>query len=234
MRSIATASTDLRPHLSSIPRDPRTLYARYHLNPVTDIFVCCPACYSLYPYDQNVSSRVEDDPLRNIYIDDPSTLSTEPLGLCPFYCNHQATQASQPCRTALLQWIRVRSTWYKVPRLKYEPQNFRIWLGRLLLRPGFEQLVESAFRHGPRDPMLGIGDGRILRNVCGADGLPFLPGPSSELRLAFTYSMDGFNPFGMKPAKQQVSSTAIWLILLNLPLELQYRSEYMFLAGIVP
>jgi hypothetical protein len=46
--------------------------------------------------------------------------------------------------------------------------------------------------------------------------------------------MDSFNPYHMKEAKQTVSSTAIWLVLLNLPSHLRYRPENMFLAGIIP
>jgi len=46
--------------------------------------------------------------------------------------------------------------------------------------------------------------------------------------------MDSFNPYHMKESKQTVSSTAIWLILLNLPSHLRYRPENMFLAGIIP
>jgi hypothetical protein len=46
--------------------------------------------------------------------------------------------------------------------------------------------------------------------------------------------MDSFNPYHMKEAKQTVSSTAIWLILLNLPSHLWYRPENMFLAGVIP
>lgn len=54
------------------------------------------------------------------------------------------------------------------------------------------------------------------------------------MRLAFSFSMDSFNPYHMKEAKQMVSSIAIWLILLNLPSHLWYRPENMFLAGIIP
>ncbi len=38
----------------------------------------------------------------------------------------------------------------------------------------------------------------------------------------------------MKEAKQTVSSTAIWLVLLSLPPHMRHRPENMFLAGVVP
>jgi hypothetical protein len=62
----------------------------------------------------------------------------------------------------------------------------------------------------------------------------FLPGPANETRMAFSFSMDSFNPYHMKEAKQTVSSTAIWLILLNLPPHLRFHHKNMFLAGIIP
>ena len=65
-------------------------------------------------------------------------------------------------------------------------------------------------------------------------GERFLPGPANEMHLAFSFSMDSFNPFHMKEAKQTVSSTAIWLVLLNLPPHLRYRPENMFLTSIIP
>ncbi|KAH9172228.1 hypothetical protein EDB89DRAFT_1824991, partial [Lactarius sanguifluus] len=65
-------------------------------------------------------------------------------------------------------------------------------------------------------------------------GKHFLPGPVDEMCLAFSFSMDSFNPYHMKEVKQMISSTAIWLILLNLLSHLQYHQENMFLASVIP
>ncbi len=46
--------------------------------------------------------------------------------------------------------------------------------------------------------------------------------------------MDGFNPFIMKEAGKQVSVGAIYMVLLNLPVDIHYRVENMFLVGIIP
>jgi Transposase family tnp2 len=76
--------------------------------------------------------------------------------------------------------------------------------------------------------------GHLCKILLLKKGERFLPGPIDETRLAFSFSMDSFNPYHMKEAKQTVSSTAIWLVLLNLPPHLRYRPENMFLAGIIP
>lgn len=46
--------------------------------------------------------------------------------------------------------------------------------------------------------------------------------------------MDGFNPFIMKEAGKKVSVEAIYMVLLNLPVETCYQVENMFLVGIIP
>jgi hypothetical protein len=82
--------------------------------------------------------------------------------------------------------------------------------------------------------MEDMWDAEHLCKILLKKGERFLPGPTDETRLVFSFSMDSFNPFHLKEAKQTVSSTVIWLILLNLPPHLRYRPENMFLAGIIP
>src|SRR6267154_6118094 len=82
--------------------------------------------------------------------------------------------------------------------------------------------------------MEDIWDGAHLCRVLLKKDERFLPGPDDETCLAFLFSMDSFNLYHMKEAKQTVLSTAIWLILLNLPPHLRYCPENIFLAGTIP
>lgn len=82
--------------------------------------------------------------------------------------------------------------------------------------------------------MEDIWDGDILWKVPGPDGKAFFPGPQDEIRLAFSFSVDSFNPFHMKEAKQSVSSTGIWLVCLNLPPHLRFLPENMYFVGALP
>jgi hypothetical protein len=123
---------------------------------------------------------------------------------------------------------------YVVPRFKYEAQDLKQWVARLLSRPAIEEQVFKAFRRPRKEYMEDMWDAQHLCRILLKGGERFLPGPADETRLAFSFSMDSFNPFHMKEAKQTVSSTAIWLILLNLPPHLRYRPENMFLAGVIP
>jgi len=74
----------------------------------------------------------------------------------------------------------------------------------------------------------------VFLNLKDRSGQPFYPGPSTEGRLVFSLSVDSFDPFGNKTAKQSVSSTGIWLVLLNLPWYLRYLPQNMYVAGIIP
>lgn len=128
------------------------------------------------------------------------------------------------------------STW--VPIRKYQHQNLKAWVGRLLSRPGMEQLLESAYStertSGLSASVDDIWRSCVFQDLTDSAGNPFLPGPPSEGRLVFSMSVDSFNPFHNKTAKQSVSSTGIWLVLLNLPQHLRYLQENMYLAGVIP
>ena len=79
-----------------------------------------------------------------------------------------------------------------------------------------------------------IFGGTIFRDFIGPDGLPFLPSKGSEGRYVFGLSVDAFNPFLNKQAGKKASSTAIYMICLNLPPSIRYKAENMYLAGIIP
>ncbi|EIW51369.1 uncharacterized protein TRAVEDRAFT_137509, partial [Trametes versicolor FP-101664 SS1] len=82
--------------------------------------------------------------------------------------------------------------------------------------------------------MKDIFDGMVLRRFLGPDGLRFLDAPLGELRLVFSLSADGFNPYQMKEAKHSVTSTAMYMVCLSLPPHLRYLPENMYLAGVIP
>jgi hypothetical protein len=68
----------------------------------------------------------------------------------------------------------------------------------------------------------------------GPDGKPFLSSSIQEGRYVFSLGVDGFNPFQNKVAKQNVTVTGMYMVCLNLPPDLRYRPENMYLVGIIP
>ncbi|KAF9488968.1 hypothetical protein BDN71DRAFT_1347914, partial [Pleurotus eryngii] len=64
------------------------------------------------------------------------------------------------------------------------------------------------------------------------DGLSFLEG-KGEGCLVFEFSVDSFEPIGMKPGKKSYSSTGIWVICYKFLPHLHYPSENIYLMSII-
>jgi hypothetical protein len=59
MRSVLKSQPSLISLATEVPKDPRKLLAHYDLDPVTRSYVCCPACYYLYPYSAAKAKKSE-------------------------------------------------------------------------------------------------------------------------------------------------------------------------------
>jgi hypothetical protein len=80
-----------------------------------------------------------------------------------------------------------------------------------------------------------IKDGTVIRDLKGPDGQPFMDGlPRSELRLAWSFLVDWFNPYHNKAAGKAASVGSIVMALLNLPPSLRYKPENLYIVGITP
>jgi Transposase family tnp2 len=240
MRSILKSQASLRSLASEVPIDPRKLLLTYDLDPVTRSYVCCPSCYFLYENclartrkrKVPVSSNEHHDNIEKA--DSKMAEDVQLVISIPTHCTHRRVRAGPTCGEPLFDTITIDAKAYTVPLCKYEVQDLKQWVGRLLSRPWIEEHVFTAFRRPRKEYMEDMWDAGHLCKILLKKGERFLPGPANETRMAFSFSMDSFNPYHMKEAKQTVSSTAIWLILLNLPPHLRYRPENMFLAGIIP
>ncbi|OBZ77196.1 hypothetical protein A0H81_02514 [Grifola frondosa] len=174
----------------------------------------------LTPSDQHLISRICRDPETVV-----AAFDLEPSVKCylccpkcyavydrdtspPDICTYQVTATSAPCNAKL---------WRKCNTLP------------TLSRHYLDKAPEE--KNGP---MKDIFDGEVFRSFLGPDGKPFLSASAREVRLIFSLNVDGFNPFQMKEGKQNVTSTAMYMVCLNLPPHLRYLPENVYLAGVIP
>lgn len=204
--------TGARREFDQLPEDPRAVLNRFDLNPRCASFLQCPKCYALYPYNGNITS------------------------ISPEFetCTHQLTPTSPPCGVPLWKERRLGGKTIRAPCRKYIHQSLKEWVGRLLTRPGVEDLLREPCDKPETSVMEDIWDAPVLRNFKDVDGEPFFSGRAGELRLAFSLNADGFNPLHMLEAKQNLSCTAVYMVILNFPPNLRYLFRNMYLAGVIP
>lgn len=195
-----------------IPDDPRTVLNRFDLDPRCTSYLQCPVCYALYPYTGTITSA-------------PPEFET---------CTHKPTPSSPPCGVSLWEERRLGGKTIRAPRRKYIHQSLKEWVGRLLTRPGVEDLLREPCNKPETPVMEDIWDAPVLKKFRDVDGEPFFRGREGELRLAFSLNADGFNPLHMLEAKQTLTCTAIYMIILNFPPNLRYLFRNMYLAGVIP
>ena len=214
IRSILGAAQVPSKTVDLLPKDPRTIVNGVDLDPRTTSYLQCPACYALYPFS---GTGFRDLP--------PNTIE---------HCTHRPTPESDPCGVPLWRDRRVGSTILKVPSRKYVHQSLKEWVGRLLARPGVEDMFDTTSNQPAVDRMADIWDSPVLKNLRDVDETPFFAKHGNELRLAFSLGADSFHPLGSLEAKQSMSATAIFMVLLNFPKEQRFKYKNMYLVGVIP
>ena len=201
----------------SVPKDARTVVRRLALEPSFKSFICCPECSSCYP-DSGPNS----------------------LGYCSWkhVSTDSPTQAPETCQCGcpLRKTRNVRSHEYGIPIRRFLYHDFNEWLGEMLCRHGMEDMMDRDFSQSPDGIMRDIWDAPGLYKMSGPDGLPFIRKchDNNEGRYLFSFNMDGFNPFQLKQAGRSATVMGLYMVCLNLPPNERFKTENMFLAGIVP
>ncbi len=194
-----------------VPKDPDTCISYFDIDPTISRFLTCPRCHCLYPLESLDRSIIN--------------------------CTFKSAAESPPCGEPLWGTRRINGYTERARPLKiYSHHDLKSWIGRLFSRPGIEDMVTSRPHISGSAPE-SINDiwlSKVFSDLKDSSGKKFYPGPGSEVRLVFSLSVDSFNPFGNKTAKQSVSSTGIWLVLLNLPPNVRHLPENIYLAGIIP
>jgi hypothetical protein len=193
----------------SIPMDARTVVQRLALKPSYRAFVCCPKCSTCYP-DNGPDSY-------------------------PEICASSQASTEEICGQDLQKVRNITGGHHYIPIRRFFYHDFKQWLGEMLCRPGMEDMMDRNFTPSPDGIMHDIWDAPGLYEIPGPDGHPFIRKCiDNEGRYLFSFNMDGFNPFQLKQAGRSATVMGLYMVCLNLPPEKRFRSENMFLAGIVP
>jgi len=98
-----------------------------------------------------------------------------------------------------------------------------------------EEAMDRGTQFNEKYQMWDIKDGTIMQEIPGPDEKPFMDGlKRTDLRLAWSLSVDWFNPHGNKTSGKKKSVGSVAMGLLNLPPSLRYKAENIYLAGIIP
>jgi hypothetical protein len=201
------------PTLSSIHSDIRTVLDEMNLRPATRSYVCCPRCFTCYPFVPGGTSY-------------------------PTHCTKKDTPTSRPCNRLLRKTFVVKGVRRTMPSRQFLYHDIKQWIARLYCRPGMEEYLDrDVLADDGHDPGIhrDIWDAPELRTFLGPDGrVPFMKRPDNEGRLVFSLCMDGFNPYQMKEAGKKVTTGAIYMVCLNLPPAIRYKVENIYLVGIIP
>jgi hypothetical protein len=205
--------------MSDFPVDPRAATAQFHLDGKSTVYAVCPnpKCHRTYK---------------------PTFEGDSPIAQYPRLCSHRQFHEGPRCKERLTKPRVVMGVELQVPIKTFVAFDFKDWVAGLTSRPGFEESMDAAWKgSGPDsaspDTMHDIFDGEFLRQFRGPDGKHFSLG-NGEGRYAFSLCVDFFNPYTNKQAGKKSSIGIISLVCLNLPPDIRYKPENMFLAGIIP
>jgi hypothetical protein len=198
--------------LNLFPRDIRTATHEFNLGTQSTIFATCPKC--------NATHR---------------SLKDSPIPEYPTYCN--VVRYGSKCGEPLLRPKKIRGFHVNVPIKPYIVFDIKDWISELQSRPGFEEAMDQSWEQLQTSctEMSDILQGSIIRNFSGPDGKHFsIPSTENEARYVLAASMDFFNPLGNKQAGKSISIGVITLVCLNLPPDIRYKPENMFVVAIIP
>ncbi|KAL5512130.1 hypothetical protein ACEPAG_3651 [Sanghuangporus baumii] len=196
--------------LDSILKDSRTVRSSFRLGGGSTTYAVCPECNALYEPTRSPLSR------KVVY---------------PEKCSYVPKPRGRQCESQLLDAD-------KKPLKKFVYNSVKDFIGGLLSRQSVEASIDNAcdrLRHSSSfSETRGPFEGEFMRKLNGHRlGVLFID-RQDELRLAFSLNVDFFNVDGVRSGAASVSCGIISLICLNLPEDIRYKHENVFLAGIIP
>ncbi|KAH9471668.1 hypothetical protein Pst134EA_033299 [Puccinia striiformis f. sp. tritici] len=222
--------------LLKMPRDPRTLISRAHLDTELVETLCCRTCFHLYPLDISTPLTCEYAPFKNslpcdedLFVQKKTHRGLKDHGRFP---NPKATIVPYS---------------FNVPRCFFVTQPILVWLTWLLGKPDTEAAINAWADELSRSDgaLLDIQHGSNYQGMYWDDSpTPFESSDSDDtdepfdehapLNLALSLFVDWFNPRGNKVSGKVESTGVFALTCMNLPPFLRNKISNVCVAGITP
>jgi len=209
--------------LKQIPTTVESVLSKFNLEGKTTIFATCPECHCTYSPSFRPGSNT------------PSYPAT---------CSNRPYPDAEICSAPLLEEVVVDGTKSPRPFKPFVVYDFHDYLASLLAQKDLEDVMDKSCdeliasiqkAEPPPDYVSDIFQGEFIRTFEGPTaGRLFVDRPGKEGRYLFAFNVDFFNSEGMTIRGASTSSGIIAAACLNLPLEIRYKPENMYLAGVIP
>jgi len=210
--------------LDQLPSTVETILARFDLNGKTTTFAVCPMCHCTYP---------------------PTFLPGSTVPQYPITCENYPYPDSDACGSPLLEdSISDDGVSSPKPLKPYIVADFHDYLANLLSQKDLESVMDrrcddlvASIRRNEQPPTFvsDVFDAEFMRTFEGPEvGKLFVDRPGQEGRYLFAINVDFFASEGMTLRGAKASSGIIAAACLNLPADIRYKREYMYLAAVIP
>lgn len=210
--------------LNQIPATVETVLSKFNLDGKTTVFATCPECHCTYAPSFHPGSHTPSY---------PATCSNRPYP--------DADVCDSPLMAEVIADDGARSSKPFKPFVVYD---FHDYLASLLAQKDLEDLMDKCCddltasikkSEPPPDYISDVFQGEFIRTFEGPiSGRLFVDRPGKEGRYVFALNVDFFNSEGMTIRGASTPSGVICAACLNLPLEIRYKPENMYLAGVIP
>ncbi len=159
----------------------------------------------------------------------------------PKYCNNIPAPGAGKCGTALLERHSVGGLGVWRPSLMCAYHELNDYVCGLECREDLREYIDSAcdkameeFSKGVPNEFNDVLSGDFARSFKWIDNKLFIDRPKGEGRLLFSLNLDFFNVEEMRLRGASASSGIVAMACLNLPVDIRYKPENMYIACIIP
>lgn len=204
--------------LGEMPGNMRDVLNNFDLQSKTTIYATCPECHCTYAPQFGPGDLTPRYPSNCTYITEPE---------------------STPCGARLLTDGEEGSV--RKPIKPFVYHSFHDYLAGLLSRPDLEAVMDKycddlndSLPFPPPVMVSDVWEAQFLRTFDGPiKGVPFVCRDGEDGHYAFVINVDFFNIEGMRIRGASTSCGLISLACLNLPPQIRYKPEYMYVC-IIP